>query len=256
MEAEQKIFVKNAVFFETFYPRRKPTLVSGRNFCSLSYRFKGKISISYGDTTLISQEDTVTFMPKGYSYTTEVFEDVHMATVHFDFDGDFFWSEPAVISADDPELKRLFMSLIKKDMSESCHFSSMATFYTLLGKLRKSQLLNKESTIPSKVAYARSIIEESYKNPYFSIEALSSMLGVSTAYLRREFGAYYGISPIRYLKEVRLEGAKKLLILTSDPISEVARLCGYAGISYFIQDFHKATGESPDRYRKRILFTP
>ena len=95
MEAEQKIFVKNAVFFETFYPRRKPTLVSGRNFCSLSYRFKGKISISYGDTTLISQEDTVTFMPKGYSYTTEVFEDVHMATVHFDFDGDFLGAEPA-----------------------------------------------------------------------------------------------------------------------------------------------------------------
>ena len=76
------------------------------------------------------------------------------------------------------------------------------------------------------------------------------VLGVSTSYLRREFSRAFGVSPIAFLRDVRVANAKNMLESGVLSVGEIAEQCGFASPAYFIQVFHKAVGAPPDRYRR------
>ena len=116
--------------------------------------------------------------------------------------------------------------------------------------------MKKNKVIPKKISEAKRIIDKSFGDPYFSIEGLAEKLDISSSFLRREYRAAYGTSPMKHLKENRLAKAKELLLTDKYTVSKIAELCGYTGISYFIQDFHKFVGKSPSQYRKHMWLTP
>ena len=253
MNGNECIFIKEAMFFEGFNPKSKPIKAEGRDFYSLSYRYSGRVKISCGGIEYISAEDTVTFMPKGLSYTTETLEDAQTGIAHFDFDCESVPTSPAVISVKNSAVRSLFQTLTKSHTGTGADFGRMAIFYELLDLLNKMSISATDSLIPEKIRGARERIEREYANPYLSVDSIAADAKISATYLRREFRRLYGVPPIKHLKEVRLQNAKRLILSTKRTVSEIAELCGYTGTSYFIQDFHKATGESPDRYRKRAV---
>lgn len=53
------------------------------------------------------------------------------------------------------------------------------------------------------------------------------------------------------IQRVRLERAKRLLIETDLPMSDVAQAAGFAGASYFSKVFHRTLGYPPGDYRAR-----
>lgn len=255
MDQNITAFITNARFFEVFSAKHKPTLVEGRDFYSLTYRFNGKALIECNGKNFESRADCITFMPKHLSYTTEVQENVHMAAIHFDLSRDDALFPPAVISVQTPTLRTLFQALLKKGDDETASFSRMSIFYTILAELQQLTSTASQDAIPQKIVLARTLIEQNYSDSLFSIDALASEIGVSTSYLRREFLAAYGCAPIQYLKDLRIRSAKRLLLLSDSTVAKTALLCGYSSTSYFIQDFRKETGESPNRYKQRILLT-
>ena len=255
MNQKSTVFIANASFFEVYSARHKPTFVPGRDFYSLTYRFKGRASIQCNGSTFESVADCVTFMPKNLSYTTEVQEDVHMAAIHFDLVQDCAPCVPTVLRVNDASMRSMFQTLIKKGDDETANFSRMSMLYTILAELQQLTHTANLELIPQKVVLARKLIEKNCSNALYSIDSLANELGVSTSYLRREFLAAYGSAPIQYLKALRIQNAKRLLALGDVTVAKIATICGYTSTSYFIQDFHKATGESPRRYQQRILLT-
>lgn len=256
MNGQSCVFISKAMFYEIRTPKHKPVFVCGRDFYSLTYRYSGKASITFDGAELLSSADDITFMPKGLSYTTEVLEDVHMAAVHFDFECEDPPTEPIIISAKNSSLRSLFKALTKGGGDISANFSGMSILYEILAELRALSLPASGRAIPQKIQVAKNIIDRDFIDPYFSVTELSECVGVSPAYLRREFHKAFGISPIGYLKGLRVEKAKRLLLTEQYPVARIATECGYSGISYFIQDFHKITGESPGEYRKRLIDSP
>ena len=255
MEKEIFAFISDARFFEVFSASHKPTEVKGRDFYSLTYRFKGKALIRCRGEVLESSADCITFMPKQLDYTTEIIEDVHMAVIHFDLPGGNVPDSPAVVRSNSPTVRALFQALLKKGVDESANFARMAILYNILAELQHLSHRESRGLIPQKIVMARELIEKGYSDPLFSIDRLACRIGISTSYLRREFLAAYGSAPVQYLKEIRIRNAKRLLLLGDSTVAKTAALCGYTGTSYFIQDFRKATGESPRRYQQRILLT-
>ena len=250
------VFITNILFFDSFSAKHKPIFVNGRDFYSLTYRHSGKISITCGDSELISGADCVTFVPKGVSYTTEVLEDVHMTAIHFDFGGAQVPSLPVVIAAKGSALRSLFLELMKKGDERGDDLARMSIFYKILAELKRMDATLANREIPERIANAKQLIEECFSNSLFSIEGLAARLGVSAAYLRRAFRAAYGISPVKYLKELRITHAKQLLLAGKHSVLEVAQRCGYTSASYFVQDFHKSVGQSPNQYRNGLCATP
>ena len=86
-----------------------------------------------------------------------------------------------------------------------------------------------------------------------SIEAhdLAGHVGLSVSQLQREFSRLFGISPSRYLREIRIGVARRLLETGDLGLAQISAECGFYDQSHFSRQFKDSTGLSPLAYRKR-----
>ena len=78
---------------------------------------------------------------------------------------------------------------------------------------------------------------------------MASVNGLSTSTFRRRWAQIMGIPPARYLQELRMREACRLLVEGKSPIHEVAAVVGFADEFYFSRRFHREIGMSPRSYR-------
>ncbi|MDX4007579.1 helix-turn-helix domain-containing protein, partial [Pseudomonas aeruginosa] len=76
-------------------------------------------------------------------------------------------------------------------------------------------------------------IEANHAEP-LGLERMAAQAGLALRTLKRRFGAATGLSPIRYLQQVRVDRAKKLLLVTPLSIREIAYEVGYENVSFFV----------------------
>ncbi|ASA20886.1 helix-turn-helix transcriptional regulator [Paenibacillus donghaensis] len=81
--------------------------------------------------------------------------------------------------------------------------------------------------------------------------SLAEALHFHYNYLGRCMKQVYGLTPLEYLTDYRLEQAKLLLLKTETPIAAIAEQTGFESTAYFSRRFTRKTGISPLRYRKR-----
>ena len=74
---------------------------------------------------------------------------------------------------------------------------------------------------------------------------------LSVSQLQREFSKHFGITPVRYLREVRIGVARHMLERSDLPASQIATACGFYDQSHLTRHFRKSTGLTPLKYRKR-----
>jgi len=92
-------------------------------------------------------------------------------------------------------------------------------------------------------------LESHYTDPNLSNDELAAVSEISTVYFRKLFIKRYGISPMRYVRQKRIEKAKNLLesqYYTS--ISDVAEASGFSCLYYFSKAFKQETSHSPSEY--------
>ncbi len=73
----------------------------------------------------------------------------------------------------------------------------------------------------------------------------------SQEHFTRCFSAHMGMTPSRYLAEMRIEQAAVLLSATNHPVQEVSNMCGFANESYFYRLFKKLKGMPPLAFRRK-----
>lgn len=118
---------------------------------------------------------------------------------------------------------------------------------------RHSTLVSREALerldIPT--ARLRTVTEyiETHLAEDLSLEAMSSVAGLSTFRFARGFRRALGIPPHQYVIRRRLERARELLQSGDEGIGEVARRVGFATQSHFTAAFTRRCGMSPQRYR-------
>ena len=84
-----------------------------------------------------------------------------------------------------------------------------------------------------------------------TLAEIASAVHLSPSYLSELFSREMGITVFRYLAELRIDYAKKLLDSTGDSVTEICFSCGYTSIPNFMKDFKKITGFSPLKYKTR-----
>jgi two-component system, response regulator YesN len=97
---------------------------------------------------------------------------------------------------------------------------------------------------------AKNIAEEQYDRE-IGIAQVAFMLQVTPNYLSAVFHNHTGMKFTRYLTDLRLEKAKKLLAESSLTVKEIAGRVGYGSGRYFSGLFRQETGISPTDYMKR-----
>jgi two-component system response regulator YesN len=85
-----------------------------------------------------------------------------------------------------------------------------------------------------------------------SLGELASRFHVNAPYLSRLFKRQVGAAPARYLRDLRISWARRLLDERRDlEIKEVSVLAGYPDQGYFSRVFRQTVGLSPQEYRER-----
>ena len=83
-----------------------------------------------------------------------------------------------------------------------------------------------------------------------SLQDISEQEYMSMFYLSHKFKDITGVSFRDWLNFVRVEKAEKLLLETSEPITEIAYQCGFSDVRYFNKHFVKWYKISPVKYRQ------
>ena len=71
---------------------------------------------------------------------------------------------------------------------------------------------------------------------------------MSEVYFRKLFKEEYGISPQKYIINLRMQYAKGLISTGYYSLNEVAYMSGYTDYKYFSVEFKKSMGVSPSEY--------
>lgn len=104
----------------------------------------------------------------------------------------------------------------------------------------------------SKVDFAKTYIDQNYYRDDLSLDLVAESAGISKYYLCKEFHKKYGLSPGKYLKELRISQACRLLTTNGDhTMQDIAQMVGYSNNNYFGKVFRAAKGVSPDRFKKQ-----
>lgn len=84
------------------------------------------------------------------------------------------------------------------------------------------------------------------------IIALAKQFNFSERNLKRRFSLATGTSINKYIQEVRIDKAKKLLLATDKSVKQISLEVGYENDSFFTRLFKKSTGATPSLWRQSI----
>jgi len=100
------------------------------------------------------------------------------------------------------------------------------------------------------VRKATTFLLDNFTAPDLSLGDLAAALGISAAQLPRRFRASRGVTPVAYLRNIRLQKARELLTETDDTLQAIAEQSGYRSAFYLSRVFTNHTGQPPSAYRR------
>jgi AraC-like DNA-binding protein len=95
-------------------------------------------------------------------------------------------------------------------------------------------------------------IEEHFAEP-ISMVTMAKLAGLSSTHFNRRFRQLLRMTPMEYLRAIRIQVAQRLLTTTSKGVVEIAEEVGYTDQSHLTKRFREATGITPSAYRRKFM---
>ncbi|MCR5213810.1 MAG: response regulator [Eubacterium sp.] len=102
-----------------------------------------------------------------------------------------------------------------------------------------------------KIGLAMEYIKENYAED-LNMAVVSNYISMNYTLFSINFKQYTGSNFVNYLKEIRLNAARNLLVETDEKIIDIARAVGYENYKHFLKSFRMEFGVSPTEYRKNM----
>ena len=101
------------------------------------------------------------------------------------------------------------------------------------------------------VRKALHFVEENIDNPEYSIEDLSKDLGLSKTHLNRKLQSIVDLTPLQFIRSIRLKRAAQLLTNSQYNINEISYMVGFNTLKYFNSHFKEEFQMTPSQYREK-----
>jgi len=92
---------------------------------------------------------------------------------------------------------------------------------------------------------------EDHLGEHISLDQLAALAGMSRFHFARQFRISTGRSPMRYVRQTRIERASTILRERNTTIARVAVSLGFADQSHFTRTFGRFIGISPQSFAER-----
>lgn len=101
------------------------------------------------------------------------------------------------------------------------------------------------------VARIRALIETHIDDERYGIDQLCRDAGASRSQIHNKLKKWTGLSATHYIRSIKLQRAKYLLVQTDLNITQVAYEVGFRDPAYFTRVFCESFGGAPKSFRKR-----
>ena len=145
------------------------------------------------------------------------------------------------------QMKQLYADAISNQLASV--FDNSKSAYAFLLDLADYALEHPALSSP-RVTLAKNYLDSHYYTTDLNLDEVADAVGLSKYHLCREFNHLYGISPGKYLANLRLQKSCALLLQSRQhTIAEIASMVGFSNDNYFCKVFRKAFGTTPTQYR-------
>jgi AraC-like DNA-binding protein len=91
---------------------------------------------------------------------------------------------------------------------------------------------------------------EAHLGSQIEIREIAKLVALSKSHFSRTFKRSVGFSPREYVSARRVERAKLMMRSTSERLSDIALICGFADQSHLNRHFRRLVGMSPGLWRR------
>lgn len=222
----------------------------------------GRLQVGYGDCTQVLEPGQIYIVPPKTPHSLALL----CQTVEYDvlmFDVRSFYNDTEVCRSSLPGVfdGRAGFAMTTADASAVAAFDALFAVceedtleavcgvYRLLDRLFACALTG-YADAPRGDGVIRDAIAYLHENYHLDIttEQLAARCDYSTAHFCRKFKETAWLTPMNYLRVLRLEEAARLLKQDAASVAEVAAACGFPDANYFTRCFKKHFGAPPSRY--------
>lgn len=152
--------------------------------------------------------------------------------------------------ADTEKCKQIIADIAAASETETESVYITAKLYELLNELALVKrgdraVLGSDNVI----AAAKKYMEENYALS-INLSQIAKQVNLSPVYFHRLFREKEKMTPIEFLRGVRLRRAKEMLETTLKSVEQIGVDCGFSSCAYFCDFFKRHTALSPTQYRK------
>ena len=233
-----------------YSPEGKKGKRINRDCWAVIMKYEGETHYLSDGQKYISDINHPVILPKGCTYDWNCTKAGRFYSIEFECESSFREPIPFTLTTGDQLLKKFKELEYRRNLKASTiQLESIRDTYSILLALIKSQSDNYvPTTKKDKLAPAIEYISQNY-NQKIANRQLAEITGLSTVYFRKLFTQAYGISPIVYTQNLRIEKAKELLKSDYGTLSDLAISLGYTSLYDFSRAFKKHTGVAPSRYK-------
>jgi transcriptional regulator GlxA family with amidase domain len=93
-------------------------------------------------------------------------------------------------------------------------------------------------------------IQSNFAEPV-SMAQMARLAGLSPTHFNRRFQQLLRMTPLKYLRTIRIQAAQQRLAGTEQTLAAIAADTGFTDQSHFTRRFREVTGMTPSAYRRR-----
>ena len=220
-----------------------------RPFHALSFRMQGGADFKVCGKTISVPKNSILFVPKGLPYEMKHTRE-HLYVVHFKTDKEFVdESLFHFIPYTTQKYQTLFKTMydIWNNKKPSYYYGAMAVFYSILEIMQKDLLSASTSKNSEKLDFVMKYIHQNFSSGNCSVSILADLYGSSETYFRKIFQNVYGVTPLKYINNLKIEYALELLRSGYFTVNQIAERAGFADPKYFSKVIKKQTQKPPSK---------
>lgn len=165
--------------------------------------------------------------------------------------------KPGVVNADLLELFAEFFAWNRSQDKRDTDLLRLSLFYRLFDALTAimSDEGRKAERLDSWLHKGKEYLQTHYAEGV-TIEMAAAYAGVDRTHFSKTFHRTYGKSPAQYVRQLKMDEARRLLAEEERKLAEIAQSVGYPDLFSFSKAFKKTFGMPPSAYRQSLADGP
>ncbi|MDD6307840.1 MAG: AraC family transcriptional regulator [Clostridia bacterium] len=207
----------------------------GRPYHALSFRLHGGADFFYSNKKVHVTANDLLYVPSGMPYRMTHSAE-HLYVVHFDILDKTKFSDFSLFTPHNKyEFQNLFRTLYTEWTSNQMgyQYNSASIFYKIMREIMKERWKQLPISSSQRLTEVVDYIHSNFTDSEMTVHMLANKFGTSETYFRSVFKSVMHKSPLRYIRDLRVNYALELLRSGYYSVTEIAAKSGFTDPKYF-----------------------